>query len=314
MTILLLLLSLLLTARAQATVIYVSPSGDDHNSCVSSTPTTPRKTMRYVLQTTGAPAGITNCGVQAGDVVILKDGTYTGSTTGFIDLDCSANANNGSAGGGYITIKADHERQAYLQGDGTDTTLFMQNCAYWWIEGLRVSQGDGTPGGLHPDYAGTLMTFHHNVDHLVIRRHLLHNQGRGHNVSAVHISGKNTLVEENEIYTYVRYGIVVDSQSGNETTNLTFRRNYLNSRYYPQSGTCPASGTCWAFGGPDGDGGIAVYQGVPVHNMLFENNILENNNHGLLLNDKYSYTDGAGFSGNLGVHNYKNFAAYGCTD
>ena len=121
-----------------ATTYYLSPDGNDGRAGTSDSPW---QHFSFALPK-----------LHAGDTLILKDGIYTGGRTGYINLKCNGRDSNGSDGseGAVITVKAEHERQAFLQGDGSAIPLLVRNCRWWAFEGLRVEDGDFQGGG----YAG----------------------------------------------------------------------------------------------------------------------------------------------------------------
>ncbi len=112
-----------------ATVLFVSPTGDDNND---GTETKPYKTIQ---------AAINNA--SAGDTVTLTDGTYSGN--GNRDLDC---------GGKSLTIKSQHgAEKTIIDCGGTETTNhrgfnFHTKEDKAIIRGLTVKNGYERGGGI----------------------------------------------------------------------------------------------------------------------------------------------------------------------
>src|SRR5262245_30197145 len=95
----------LVVATASAGTYYISPSGSDASSGTSTQE--PWRTFGF-----GIPM------LQAGDTLVLMDGTYEEVAR----IDCNSGAANGTEAEP-ITISAQNERQAFLAGDGSDDTL-----------------------------------------------------------------------------------------------------------------------------------------------------------------------------------------------
>src|SRR5262245_4280313 len=106
--------------EAHAATYYISSTGSDSNSGTSSG--SPWKTFGFAIPK-----------LRVGDTLILRNGTYNGSNSGYPNINCAADASNGTSGNP-ITIRAENERQAHLQGSGPDVFI-MNNCAWWRIEG-----------------------------------------------------------------------------------------------------------------------------------------------------------------------------------
>src|SRR5581483_3249410 len=96
--------ALALSSIAQSsTTYYISPSGSDSNS--GTLATKPWKTFKHAIGT-----------LTAGSVLVVEDGTYSSSNSGYPTIYCGSNAKNGTATAP-ITITAQHERQAFIKGD-----------------------------------------------------------------------------------------------------------------------------------------------------------------------------------------------------
>jgi hypothetical protein len=140
------------------------------------------------------------------------------------------------------------------------------------VEGLRGENADNLAGG---QYHVFLFTNVHNVN---VRRCLGAKPNRCANdhVFTVTAGSSDVLVEESEAYYFHRHGF----QSYGGSTRVTFRRDYANSRNYPDLGTCSPT---YASGDPTtGDEGLSHYQD---HYGITENSISENNHWGISIDD-----------------------------
>src|SRR5262245_72438 len=289
-----LLLALTLSAAAEAATYYLSPTGSDSASGTASN--APWKTFGKALPT-----------LRAGDTLVLLDGTYTNETTGLPYMNCSTGKASPSAGGmssrtssggasAPITLKAEHERKAHLQGYGKNV-LQLDNCQYWTIEGLYVSNVDVQMSG----YEGSTIVTNGGSNH-VIRRNLVYGPNAWFNSHGIALYNTHfSLVEENEVYFFTRHGIIM-GDSNNPNDGTVIRRNYVHSRGHdsmPGGYTCP--GSCENH---RGDEGISCY---PCKNSIVENNIVEDVGGSYTIQGKYQpfgnkyfgnvSLSGGGFSG-----------------
>ena len=95
---------------AKGATYYLSPNGNDSNP--GTTADRPWRTFDKVLNASRP--------LRPGDTVVLLDGTYTRQTTGLPHVDCgpTGNAPNGTPDRP-VVVRAQHERQAVLQSDGS---------------------------------------------------------------------------------------------------------------------------------------------------------------------------------------------------
>jgi hypothetical protein len=164
--------------------------------------------------------------LRPGDTLVVEDGTYTRPTSGLPDIDCATAGARSGEPSRPITVIAEHERQAWLKGDGRDA-LTISNCAWWNIEGLRASNVDSTSA---KSYEGNLLRLV-NVDHVNVRRVLAVRPNRtcpgssGYcNVHGIAIEdSRDVLVEECEVYDFHRHGV-----SAFTSRRVTVRRCYMN--------------------------------------------------------------------------------------
>ncbi len=214
--------------------------------------------------------------LRPGDTLILRDGIYIGQGH---RIDCSVGASNGLPNAP-ITVKAEHERQAWLKGDGSDDTIWVIDCSWWVFRGLRISSADYAPGG--DSGKGTAFSLTSNsgkVHDVVFRRNVFHNNNRYTNIHLLAIACwpgctvgvsqpiTNILLEENEFYNFHRHGA-----SFFYVYNSIVRNNYFNSR---RVGVIPGGrDNHWSsLAGPTpGDEGYVFY---PGRNNIGENNIFE---------------------------------------
>lgn len=228
---------------------YLSPTGSDANAGTSLA--APWKTFSFAIPR-----------LQPGDTLMLADGTYHASNSGFPNIDCGGGANNGTASQP-ITIKAINERQAFLQGPGgSQVVVRIHNCSYWHFEGLYVRSADGSASsGGEPIYAT-------NSNGLVFRRLLVVANNRYTNSHLLTMESVTAaLVEESEFYSFHRHAISAKYGGGH-----TIRRNYFNSRNHADLSGGYASGTS-----SRGDSAIILY---PSSDCIIENNISEGNTTG----------------------------------
>ncbi|CAG0999394.1 hypothetical protein METP3_03192 [Methanosarcinales archaeon] len=220
---------------------YISPSGSNSNL---GTLASPWKTFAYAIPK-----------LLPGYTLILMDGTYESSTTGLPAPNCAVNAINGASGNA-ITMKAQNERKAFLKSSSTSNAFSIKNCVYWNIEGLRFEGGDFSGIG-----GATFLVY--NSNHITLRHLLGAKSNRYGNNQLLSITdSRNVIVEENELYEFHRHGL-----HSFMSYNVTNRRNYVNSRSYPN---IPA----YTGGDPDtGDEAISFYGSS---DSLAENNIIEN--------------------------------------
>jgi parallel beta-helix repeat protein len=247
--------------------------------------------------------------LEAGDTLIVRNGTYNASNSGYPNIDCTT-AKKGTRERP-ITIKAENERQAFIRGDGSATPFYMSGCAFWVIQGLHLENVNNINQRGDRD---AIMVFKNNVDYLTIKNNLIAktNQDGTSNTNymnqhAILLQGNNSLIEENEIYWFHRHGIILTNSSGN-----TVRRNYANSRGCSPTGCnkqwtgpqCPNGVSCniCAVACDKGDSAYIMYTGANATNNVFENNISEGNGTVLFFNGHYTNNDGNQAFGNISLH------------
>jgi parallel beta-helix repeat protein len=262
--------------RADGATYYLFPTGTDGNPGTSAAPW---QTFARAIPK-----------LRAGDTLLLRNGTYTGSKSGYANIVCGSNAVNGTASQP-ITIKAENERQAFIQGDGSVTPFAMYNCSYWTVQGLRVENTDNANQTGDTD---GVMIFK-GSDHLSIKRNLVRISNRHMNQHGIMYSGTNSLLEENELYSIKRHGILLSLASNN-----IIRRNYANSRGYCDLRGCDRRGC--SVNCAKGDSAFTMYTGKINSNNIFENNISEGNGTGIYFNAHYTINDGNRTYGNISLN------------
>jgi hypothetical protein len=257
-----------LGVTASAATYYLSPGGSDSNAGSSSLPW---KTFKFAIPK-----------LRAGDTLMLRDGTYNESNSGYPNIYCGSNAVNGTASQP-ITLRAENERRAFIKGDGSAYPIFMTKCAYWTIHGLRFEGGDFASSTVENGHTVSI----NQSNNIIFRRNLVRFNNRYKNGAIVSLQGSiNSLIEENEVYSYHRNGIGGGSK-------ITYRRNYINSRNYAD-----ISGGLVSTAPTMGDSGYIFY---PSSDNLVENNISEGNSHGFDL-QATGTTNNNQFYGNISLN------------
>jgi uncharacterized protein DUF1565 len=257
-----------LGVTASGATYYLSPGGSNSNAGSSSAPW---KTFKFAIPK-----------LQPGDTLTLRDGTYNQSNSGYPQVICGSNAVSGTSSQ-RITLQAENERRAFIDGDGSAYPLHMISCAYWTIRGIRFEGGDFQASPL--DNSSTV--FINNSTNIIFRRNLVRFNNRYKNGAIVSLTGTSaSLLEENEVYSYHRNGIGGGS-------NITYRRNYINSRNHAD-----ISGGIASIDTARGDSGYIFY---PSSDNLVENNISEGNNRGIDL-QAIDITKNNKFYGNISLN------------
>ena len=109
--------------HAFAATYYLATNGNDSNSCIAA------QSASSAKQTFSSTKGC----LAAGDTLVIRDGTYSGTSNAFSGLP------NGSASGGYITIKAENEGSVIVTSG-----LTLDNSNQWLVfQGLRFQDTRG---------------------------------------------------------------------------------------------------------------------------------------------------------------------------
>jgi hypothetical protein len=240
--------------------------------------------------------------LSAGDTIQLANGTYNNNNSGYPFIDCSGGWPNGSVSQP-MTVKAQNERQAFIQGDGSTTPFWMRNCSYWTVQGLHVENANNISQGGDTD---AIMVFKNSFN-LTIRRNLVAKTNQAGtskdsyvNQHAIMLQGDSSLIEENELYWFNRHGIILTTSSNN-----IVRRNYSNSRGCSPNGCnkqfSDGSNIC-AVACDKGDSSYIMYTGTNNSNNIFENNISETTGAMAFYNAHYTPNDNNRFYGNISLN------------
>lgn len=198
-------LVLLVAAPAAAAEYYVAPDGsDDHDGTARSAPLGSFSTAFSKLE--------------PGDTLTLLDGTYTRTDNGWFRVRCGRDARNGEEDA-RITIRADHERRAWIKGRGEVDPVQIHNCQYWTVDGLRASSADRQDGS-------DAVFLVRNSHHMRLRNLLIHDVNRYQNSTGLQVTISHHVVAENiGIYYFHRHGF-----SAYKSDQITLRRAYIDGR------------------------------------------------------------------------------------
>jgi hypothetical protein len=270
----LLVLSLVLirsSALAGGTTYYLSPTGNDSNP--GTTPDRPWRSFEKVLNPSRP--------LRAGDVVVLLDGTYTRQTTGLPHVDCRPDGNAPSGTPGRpIVFRAQNERRAVLQSDGSASGFTMDGCSWWVVEGLRAASRDADA----PQTGGYPVRLS-KVDHVTLRRLLGSHNNRRQNTHVFAVEDStNVLIEECEAYFFHRHAFSIW-----RSRFVTIRRCYANSMRYGERGCCSRIDNR-AYG----DEAFSLYG---TSDSIVENSISENQANGFQIHGIANPLDPSGNGG-----------------
>ena len=260
------------------TTIYLSPKGDDENCCA--TGHAPWKTFGKALAY-----------VKPGWTIMLEDGTYDATTTGLLNVVCTAGAPtsspnavpapSGTADNMRITVAAQHPRQAFLAGDGSSPPLTIDACQYWSFEGLHVEAKDSRPADLTTalttfnggDFGSVIVVGFGNAD-VTFDDMLVRHPNRWVQSRLLHIrdASNNVSVTESEFYDF--HGNAIEAS---RTGALQLLRNYVNSRDTPDY---PDAAAYHSEAPQIGDYGILLEE---TSQSLVANNVVEGINDGMAL-------------------------------
>ena len=249
------------------TTIYLSPTGSDDNCCAE--PDAPWRTFRKALQY-----------VAPGMTITLEDGTYDAATTGLLNIVCDASApaspNAVLAPSGtmekQITVTAQHERRAFLAGDGSAPPLTVDGCQYWNFSQLHVESKDFEAAANTPD-AGSVIVIGFGSANLTFDHMLVLHPNRWRQSRLLHLgdNSNNVAVTESEFYDF--HGNAIEAT---RTSSLQLLRNYINSR-----NTADEPAPAWQSDAPyTGDYGIFLEE---TNNSVVANNVIEGINDGIAL-------------------------------
>jgi hypothetical protein len=248
-------------------VFYLSPTGDDGNP---GTRERPWRKFAFALPL-----------LSPGATLVLLDGTYDGGTSGYFNARCDVTGTNAPDGtaAAPITVRAEHPRAAWLRGDASGPPLYMDNCSYWTLEGLRVTSDDFMNAPDTAD-AGSVVFLGPNNDHVVLRRLLASHPNRYKHSHVVRIGdgSHDILVEECEVYDFHH-----NAFETTRTDTVIFRRNYVNNPR-PDLARDLAGGYA-SIDSARGDYGFLLEE---TRFAIVENNIVENTYAGIGVVGRYT--------------------------
>jgi hypothetical protein len=197
---------------AQPPTFYISPVGADENP---GTESLPWQTFAYALPR-----------LHPGYTLVLLDGIYDSQSTGYLQVQCGSGAEVGTASLP-IVVRAQHERQAFLKGDGTAVPVVISGCAHWVIEGLHAEGVDLATEPNDTGEGGSLFVITGASHDIVIRRALAARANRFLEASVYLVSPgvSDVLIEDSEAYEFHYYAFHTY-----QATRVTLRRDYVNSR------------------------------------------------------------------------------------
>jgi hypothetical protein len=256
---------------AKGATYYLSPSGDDSNP--GTTPDRPWRSFAKVLNSSKP--------LRPGDAVVLLDGTYTPQTTGLPHVDCRPDGNAPSgAPGRPIVLRAQNERQAFLESDAHAAGLTIEGCSWWHVEGLRAASRDADA----PQLGGFPVRLS-RVDHVTLKRLLGSHNNRRQNTHVFAIEDStNVLLEECEAYFFHRHAFSIW-----RSRFVTIRRCYANSMRYGERGCCSSIDNR-AYG----DEAFSLYG---TSDSIVENSISENEANGFQIHGIGNAIDPSGSGG-----------------
>lgn len=228
---------------AYATDRYISTSGSD---------TTGNGTIGSPYKTWSKVFSVAVCG----DNVIARDGVYTKVNNGSPVLTkvCTTSTR--------LVVKAEHERLATLQGDGTTYPFRIYNSDYVNLEGFIIKNIDNAAGGL---FANTQVR---SSNHTIIKRNIFSNNNRyfnDHLVEYYQSSGEHDFIE-NELYYYHRHAVLMYYTNGvSGARSVKAQRNICAPRGYADIPGGYVSATT-----NDGENCFAAY---PGSDHIIENNV-----------------------------------------
>lgn len=196
------LCSMLWSAVASASTLYVAKTGVDTGSCTSAS--APCATITYGISA-----------MNGGDTLVIGDGTYAEQITGMP---------SGSAAG-YTTIMAANDWGVTIDGSG-----FANN----YIDGIRVSASYVAIRGFHVKMS---QAADNNVgidvymsDHVKIQRCSVAYAGTTGDVAAINVGPASdyTLVEESYVYGGSRYPFLVYQSTHTVVRRCVSRLDYWN--------------------------------------------------------------------------------------
>ena len=266
---------------AAATTYYMAPGNSSDSN--PGTSAAPWKTFTHALPL-----------LTPGDTLILKNGKYNTTNSGYANVNCDiTNSNRTGNNGenrvdGHITIKAENEREAHIEGTTGKTVFRMNYCKYWDFYGIYATNVD-------KDVNGGSTFYITNSKFITFKRMLFEGNNRYENSHQLSFAAcENVLVEESEFYFFHRHALIF----GGGTKKSVARRNYANSR--GREDIPVADGGWKSEATTRGQSGVAIY---PGEDNVVENNISEGQRSGVSIS-ALGTTKGNKLYGNISLGDY----------
>ena len=194
------------TDDVAAATYFISPTGADSNPGVATT--SPWLTFAHAMSRT-----------LCGDILVLKDGAYKTAVHGSLKITKSCTEGN------TFTVRAQNQRAAHLQGDGSVEVLTINDSAYVTVDGLGVTSADNNTAAGNP----VNVLANNKSSNIILRNLLVSRNNRYRNTALVRFgTATNSLIEDSELYSFHRHGVAFSSGANNNVG----RRLYANSRAY----------------------------------------------------------------------------------
>ena len=237
---------------AQSATYYISPTGSDTNP---GTEAKPWLSFTYAIDPARASCG---------DTLILRNGTYgDGTSTGKLSITKVA-----CIAGNELIIRAENQRQAKINDDGSGKAVNIVDSAYIIVDGLYARSADvsGVKQG-YPFYTN-------RNDHITLKNLVGRNPNRYNNTHMFAIeNSSNVLIEDSEGYVFHRHCVETWQSS-----NVTARRIYCN----PRGGKILGGFSSNAGNLGRGDAAVAMY---PCRDCTQENVIADGTTNAMYLNE-----------------------------
>ena len=197
--------------------VYVGPEGDDDAAGTRDAP------WLTFARATGA--------LEPGGSLVVLPGSYEPDVHGMLIVSCTDGAARNGTAQQPIFVRAEVEREAHLQSDGTQRGLQIDGCEYWRVRGLRVSSADATGG------AGIMVDIR-EASNVEMRRMLFHTSNRSTPGALVGTNpgSSDILFEECEAYDFDAIAFSLYGGSRN-----VVRRVYVHGRGTSERGILVAS-------------------------------------------------------------------------
>jgi hypothetical protein len=231
-----------------SSTLYLSPVGSDDNP---GTQALPWQHFERALPALGP-----------GFTLVLEDGLYDGTTTGYLRAFCSATTIKNGTPDAPITVRALNERKAHLKGDGSGAPIELSACSNWILSGLYAEGTDFT--GEMGDEPGSVVVLTNACNHVLLTRMVAAHPNRTVSASAYVVAhaAPGVVIEESEALDFHTYGF-----HAYDSMQPIFRRDYAHSR-----DTMDLPGVRPSLSPTNGDGGFLLTKslGGIVENCVAE--------------------------------------------